>query len=110
YIIYKPGKTSQEIKPFTLPDVTADDNVASYTIEAALDAGMNNLEIKRNSIYKGIYKMKEADEAMKFTTYMLDDYKYYGGNPPSDKMKSAQLEEYQKSTTALKDEFKEAKP
>lgn len=41
---------------------------------------------------------------------MLDDYKYYGGESPTEKMKSAQEEEYQKSVKALKDRFKEAKP
>ncbi|HEY4147946.1 MAG TPA: DUF3857 domain-containing protein [Chitinophagaceae bacterium] len=112
YIIYKPAaKTgAQDIKPITLPEVTADDNTAVYNIEASLDAGMNNLSVKRKNTFTGISKAREMDEAMKFTTYMLDDYKYYGGGSPTDNMKSAQADEYQKSTTALKDEFKEAKP
>ncbi len=110
YIIYKPTKTGQEIKPITLPDATADDNTCTYTITAALDAGMNNLQIKRTSTLTGLCKAREIDEAMKFIPYMLDDYKYHGGEQPMDNMKAAQADEYQKSTKALKDEFKEAKP
>ena len=40
---------------------------------------------------------------------MLDDYKYYGGNSPTEKMKEAQEDEYNKSVRAMKDEYKDAK-
>jgi len=47
---------------------------------------------------------------MRLTTYMVDDYKSYGGNPPTDRMKPKEQDEYEKSIKAIKDEFKKAKP
>jgi hypothetical protein len=49
-------------------------------------------------------------EALKYTPYMLDDYKYYGGNAPTENMREQQEEEYYKSVKALKERYKEAKP
>ncbi|MEP6677296.1 MAG: hypothetical protein ABJA78_19200, partial [Ferruginibacter sp.] len=110
YVIGEPTKTGQDIKPFTLPDAAADENASDYVINASLQTDMNTLNINRISTYKGISKARNIGDAMKFTPYMLDDYKYYGGESPTEKMKASQEEEYDKSVKALKDRFKEAKP
>lgn len=110
YIIDQPTKqNTQNIQPLTLPDATYQDNVAEYTVNASLEADMNTLDISRTSSFIGISKARNIGDALKFTPYMLDDYKYYGGASPTEKMKEAQEEEYNKSAKALKDQFKEAK-
>lgn len=110
YIIDQPTKqNTQNIKPLTLPDATFQDNVAEYTVNASLEGDMNTLDISRTSSFVGISKARNIGDALKFTPYMLDDYKYYGGTSPTEKMKEAQEEEYNKSAKALKDQFKEAK-
>ena len=92
-----------------LPDASYQDNVADYTINTSLAADMNSLNISRVSTYTGISKTRNIFTALKYTPYMIDDYKYYGGVSPTEKMKEAQEDEYNKSVKALKDEFKEAK-
>jgi hypothetical protein len=111
YIIAEPAKnTTQEIKPIVLPDAAFSDNVADYTMTASLGADMNTLTVSRTSTYKGISKARNSADALKFTSYMLDDYKNYGGEAPMTYMNSNQSTEYFKSVKALKDQFKEAKP
>ena len=112
YIIYAPAKKggAQDIKPFTLPGTTAADNVEDQSIKTELSPDMKNLMVIRTISYKGIQKARSIADALKFTTYMLDDYKNYGGNPPTDKMKSKELDEYTASVQALKEEFKKQKP
>ena len=110
WIIDKPTKQNmQNIKPLVLPDAGFQDNVADYTMNASLAPDMNTLMISRTNTFTGIIKTRNIFTALKFTPYMLDDYKYYGGSSPTEKMKDAQEEEYNKSVKALKDEFKEAK-
>ena len=110
YIIDQPTKqNTQNIKLVTLPDAGFQDNVTDYTINTSLQADMSTLAVSRTSTLIGISKTKNIVTALKYTPYMLDDYKYYGGNSPTDKMKEAQEEEYNKSVKAMKDEFKEAK-
>jgi hypothetical protein len=110
YIIDQPTKqNTQNIKPVVLPDASFQDNTSEFTIDASLDADMNTLSIARTNSFTGISKTRNITTALKFTPYMLDDYKYYGGASPTEKMKDAQEEEYNKSVKALKDEFKEAK-
>ena len=110
YIIDQPTKqNTQNIKLVTLPDAGFQDNVTEYTINTSLEADMNTLSVSRTSAFIGISKTKNIVAALKYTPYMLDDYKYYGGNSPTDNMKEAQQEEYSKSVKAMKDEFKEAK-
>ena len=110
YIIDQPTKqNTQDIKLITLPDAGFQDNVTEYTINTSLDADMNTLSVSRISSFIGISKSKNIITALKFTPYMLDDYKYYGGISPTEKMKESQEEEYNKSAKAMKDEFKEAK-
>ena len=110
YIIDQPTKqNTQNIKPVTLPDAGFQDNVSDFTINASLDTGINILSVSRTSTFIGISKGRSITTALKFTPYMLDDYKYYGGASPTEKMKEAQEEEYNKTAKALKEEFKEAK-
>ncbi|MDB5276759.1 MAG: hypothetical protein JWR61_1714 [Ferruginibacter sp.] len=110
WIIDKPTKqNTQNITPVQLPDAGFQDNVSDYTINASLAADMSTWNVSRVSTYTGISKTRNIYTALKYTPYMLDDYKYYGGSSPTEKMKDAQEEEYIKSVKALKDEFKEAK-
>jgi hypothetical protein len=112
YIIAEPDKRkhTQEIKPFTLPGTMAADNSVSYTINASLSADFNNTLVSRTSTYTGLVKTNNISNAMRLTTYMLDDYKYYGGESPASRMKPREEEEYDKSIKAIKEEFKKAKP
>lgn len=112
YIINKPAKKNgvPEIKPFTLPGTNAADNTAEYTINAELSADMKKLQVSRTSSYKGIQKAKNIVNALKYTPYMFDDYKSYGGADPTEKMKPKQLDEYNNSVRTVKDEYKTKKP
>ena len=112
YIIAEPAKKggAQEIKTFMLPDATAKDNTVTYTMNTSLTNKMSMLVVSRNSAYKGISKARQINDALKYTPFMLDDYKNYNGESPTEKMRDAQEEEYYKSVKALKDRFKEAKP
>jgi hypothetical protein len=110
YIIDQPTKqNTQNIKPVTLPDAGFQDNTADYVLNTSLAADMNTLTVSRSNSFTGISKTRNITSALKFTPYMLDDYKYYGGSSPTEKMKEAQEEEYMKSVKAIKDEYKEAK-
>ncbi|MGZ8525386.1 MAG: hypothetical protein ACXWV1_13220, partial [Chitinophagaceae bacterium] len=112
YVITEPAKKSgkQEIKPFKLPGTSATDNVAEITINSELSPAMNSLMVARTSSYKGIQKAKNIDNALRYTPYMFDDYKNYGGNAPTDNMKSKEMEEYNNTIRALKEEYKKQKP
>ncbi|HTE10429.1 MAG TPA: hypothetical protein VK645_05650 [Chitinophagaceae bacterium] len=111
YIITEPKKGhAQEVKPLTLPDAVAADNTVNYTINASLSADFNNTVVSRTSVYTGLVKTGNISNTMRLTTYMLDDYKYYGGESPAEKMKPREEEEYDKSIKAIKEEFKKAKP
>lgn len=111
YIITEPKKGhAQEIKPITLPDAVAADNTVNYSITASLSSDFNNTVVSRTSTYTGLIKANNIGNTMRLTTYMLDDYKYYGGGSPAEKMKPREEEEYDRSIKALKDEFKKAKP
>ena len=112
YIIAAPAKKGgqQEIKPLVLPGSQAADNTTEVTITSELTADMKNLLVARTTSYKGINKAKNIDKALRFTPYMFDDYKNYGGYDPTEKMKSKEAEEYNNSVRALKEEFKKKKP
>lgn len=112
YIISQPAKKTgvQEIKPFVLPGTTAAENSASYAIAVEMAPDMKTLSIARTSHFKGIQKGKASPAALKFTTYMLNDYVNYGGADPTEKMRSREVEEYTKSAKSLTDEFKKQKP
>ncbi len=112
YIIGAPDKKqhTQDIKPFTLPNAAAADNAVNYTINTSLGSDFNNMLVSRTSNYTGIMKTNNIGVAMRLTPYMFEDYKSYGGESPTEKMKGREQEEYDKSVRALKDEFKKAKP
>ncbi|MEO7446153.1 MAG: hypothetical protein ABIT96_04060 [Ferruginibacter sp.] len=112
YVIYsatKKGGTS-EVSDLLLPQSAYSDNVENVNLDVSLDKDFTTLMVTRKSLYKGISKNRNISDALKYTTYMLDDYKYYGGDSPTDNMKTAQEEEYYKSVKAIKDRYKEAKP
>ncbi len=109
YIIAQPTKAGQDIKSISLPDASFTDNVADYTLTASLEKDMNTLTVSRTNAFAGLSKTRNITTALKYTPYMLDDYKYYGGESPTEKMKSAQEDEYYNAVKALKDEYKEAK-
>src|SRR5581483_7385415 len=112
YIIDKPARKNgtPEIKSFTLPGTTAADNTADYNIVAELSADMKKLQVTRTSLYKGIQKARNIAGALKYTPYMFDDYKNYGGSDPSETMKSKQADEYNNSIRTVKEEYKKRKP
>ncbi len=112
YIVSEPDKKkrTQTITDFKLPNATAADNTVNYTINSSLSADYNNVVVARTSNYTGLLKTSYISNAMRLTTYMVDDYKSYGGNPPTEKMKAREQEEYEKSVKAIKEEFKKAKP
>lgn len=111
YIISEPAKKGQqEIKEFKLPDVTENENTSTFLLRVGIDAAMTSLLISRTSSYTGISKANNISDALRYTPYMLEDYKNYEGTSPTDKMKDKEIEEYYKSIKTLKDEFAEAKP
>lgn len=111
YIISPPAKKSYapQIKPFSLPGTTAADNLTDVKIKAQLSADMKSLMIVRTSSYKGLQKTKAVGDALKFTSYMFDDYLNYGGNPPTQNMKAKQIAEYNSSVSTLKSDFSSQK-
>lgn len=112
WIIYAPAKKGgqQEIKPFTMPGCAAADNSVQFNFTAELKPDMKALQVTRTSTYKGIQKAKNISNALRYIPYMVDDYKNYGGANPTEKMKSREMEEYEKSVRTLTDEFKKQKP
>lgn len=112
YIVNAPAKKGgqQEIKPFHLPGTTSADNVTEISINTELSPGMSSLLVARTSSYKGIQKTKNINNALKFTPYMFDDYKHYGGDAPTYNMNPMQREEYNRSIYAIELEYKKQKP
>jgi hypothetical protein len=111
YIIGKPAKkTPQEIKPIQLPFTDAKQNNITYSIKALLDTTKTNLIISRESTYNGLCRTNQINQVMRYTTFILDDYQNYGGESPTSKMNNRQLEEYDKSIAAFKENVKKSKP
>lgn len=111
YVISAPAKKNgiPSITNFTLPGIKAADNVTEVTLKTELSPDMRSLIVKRTSSYKGLAKAQASPGLLKFTPYMFDDYKHYGGSAPTDNMKSKQLEDYTSSVRTLKEEFKKQK-
>jgi hypothetical protein len=111
-IIAKPEKKTgnQEIKEFRLPGTKAEDNSSHYAIRALLSENMKSILVRRISNYTGLSKARMSTNALKFVPYMFDDYKNFGGEDPSGKMKGKQADEYQNSVRTIKDEYKKQKP
>jgi hypothetical protein len=111
YIITEPNKKNEySFTKTTLPDADIKENNATYEITSTLNTDMNTLTVSRTSSYKGISKSKNITDALKFTTFMLDEYRYTGEESPTSKMTSREEEEYYKSVSGLKENFKEKKP
>lgn len=111
-IIKEPAKKTgvQEITPIVLPDALVTDNTVHYEVTAQFDLATNKMNVIRTSTYNGLTKAKEIDNIVKFTPYMLEDFKIYNGPSPLDKMRGKQIDEYYSSVAAIKEEFKTAKP
>jgi hypothetical protein len=111
-IIAKPEKKTgvQEIKEFKLPGTKSDENSSHYAIRVLLTDDMKSVMVRRISSYTGISKAKSSNSALKYTPFMFDDYKNYGGEDPTIKMKGKQADEYQSSVRTIKDEYKKQKP
>lgn len=112
YVIKGPGKRSGpvDINPITLPGTKAADNSMEVLVNAELSPTMNSLVLERTSSYKGISKSKNIESALKYTPYIFDDYRNFGGNPPNEKLKAREQEEYDNSLRAIREEFKKQKP
>jgi hypothetical protein len=81
-----------------------------YEIACSLKPDMNTLTVSRKNIFTGISKTNHVYDALKYTIFQLDDYKYYGGESPTNKMTSRQIDEYYKSLNEYKERLKELKP
>lgn len=112
YIITAPEKKTkkQDIKPYSLPGTTAADNSLVTTILTELTPDMKSLKVARNSAYTGIQKSRVSSRVLGLTPYMFDDYRNYGGADPTEKMKSKEAEEYNKSVSTIKEEYAKKKP
>ncbi len=112
YIIQEPERKTgnQSIQPVKLPDAPADQNTALYEINATLNPDLNTLTVSRTTTYKGISKNRNISDALKYTSYMITDYKNYNGNSPTENMKERQEEEYNKMLRTLKERYAEEKP
>lgn len=112
YLIGEPERKSgdQMIKSITLPDSKITDNTIQYNVNANFDAATGKMTISRTSTYTGISKSREIDEKVRFTTYMLDDFKVFNGPSPVEGLTGRALDEYYSSVQAIKEEFKTAKP
>jgi hypothetical protein len=112
YLIQEPEKKSgvQVIQPIKLPDATFEQNTALYEITASLNPDLNTMAISRVSSFKGISKNRNIGDALKFTPYMVTDYKYYNGNDPTEGMKARDEEQYSNMIRTLKEKYKEEKP
>lgn len=112
YIIYQPAKKGggQEIKPYTLPGTAAADNTVEAVFKTQLTPDMKSLMVVRTASYKGIKKANASASQLKYTTYMLDDYRNYGGESPVTKMRDREQEAYNSTVQAMKEEFKKRKP
>lgn len=112
YVIQEPERKTgnQSIVPVKLPDASSDQNTALYEINASLNTDLNTLTVSRVSTYKGIAKNRNIADAMKYTTYMINDYRNYNGNDPTEKMRPKEEEEYSNMLRTLKERYAEEKP
>jgi hypothetical protein len=110
YIISAPEKSGkQSITALTLPNAGDKDNTATFIVDASLDSLFSSVSVLRTSRYTGISKSKSIYDALRYTTYILDDYKIFGGISPRQKFTGASSD-YHKSVNALEESYAEAKP
>ena len=110
YIIGEPIKGQQAVTKITLPNATAKDNNCTYEVTSSLKSDMSTLVISRKNIFTGVSKTNHIYDALRYTIYTLDDYKYTGEEAPTEKMNSRQSDEYYKSLNEYKERLKELKP
>lgn len=112
YLIQEPDKKtgSQVIQSVKLPDAGFEQNTSLFEITASLNPDLNTMAISRVSSFKGISKNRNIGDALKFTPYMVTDYKYYNGNDPTEGMKAREEEQYSNMIRTLKERYKEEKP
>lgn len=111
YIIYAPAKKGgeQEIKPYVLPGTKAEDNRSEVFMKSQLSPGMKSLLVIRTTSLSGIEKAKSIARELRYTPYMLDDYKNFGGRSPSADLRFTALDEFNSSVQAMQDEFSKQK-
>jgi hypothetical protein len=111
YIIEAPDKKTkvQNITPYKLPDLAAADNISDEKIEVSLNTDMSTMSVKRVSKYTNIFKNRNIADALAYTIYWNNDYKYYGGDNPTDKLNGTQLDQYETSFKTLKTRYIEQK-
>jgi hypothetical protein len=111
FIIFKPEKNgTSNFKEIKLPDAVATDNNTEQVFNCSLTADKNNISMLRISTYKGIQKTKNIADALKYTSYLLDDYKYFRDTDPTDDFNSFQTAEYNKNVQMYKQTCREFKP
>jgi hypothetical protein len=112
YIITEPNRKTgdQEITSITLPDSKVTDNTSQYDINAVYDVVTGKMTVARTSTYTGINKAREIDDQVKFTTYMLDDFKIFNGPSLAENLTGRAMDEYYSTVQAIKEEYKTAKP
>ncbi|MBX9782209.1 MAG: DUF3857 domain-containing protein [Chitinophagaceae bacterium] len=112
YVIGEPNRKTgdQEITPITLPDSKVADNSSQFDSNASYDPATGTMIVARTCTYTGINKSREVDDRVKFTTYMLDDFKIFNGPSLAENLTGRALDEYYTSVQALKEEYKTAKP
>jgi hypothetical protein len=112
YLIKEPERKSgnQVIEPVTLLTANASQNTGFYELNVSLNTDLNTLAVSRTSTYKGVSKNRNISEALKFTSYMFDDYKNYNGNDPTEKMRGKQEDDYYSSLKTIKERYAEEKP
>jgi len=111
YIIAAPAKKGgqQEIKPFVLPGTQAAENKTDVYIKSQLSPDMKTLQVIRTSSLIGILKSKSIAHELSYTPYMLDDYKNYGGESPTARLRGREMDEYNSSVQAMQEEFSRKK-
>ncbi len=112
YVITEPERKTgnQQITPVTLTDSKTDENTAQYDMNVSFDPVTGKMIISRTCTYTGLSKTKEIDDRVRFTTYMLEDFKIFNGPSLAENLTGRALDEYYSSVQALKEEFKTAKP
>ena len=110
YIIGEPIKGQQAVTKITLSNATSKDNNGTYEITSSLKSDMSTLVVSRKNIFTGVSKTNHIYNALKYTIYTLDDYKYFGAESETEKMNSRQSDEYYKSLNEYKERLKELKP
>jgi hypothetical protein len=111
YIIGEPNKKGEQaVTKINLPNSGIQENNAKFDVFCTLNKDMSTLTVVRTSNYIGISKNNHIADALKYTTFQLNDYKYIGEDEPTTNMNSFEENEYYKSLNAYKETLKEQKP